>query len=97
MSTSLSSAAAHVDPATMAPVARLAEIARLLAVGALRALWANTARCVAMAADRAPSAPRGPAENPLAALAPAEPACGNTRARVPPAGRVPHQATGDDR
>jgi hypothetical protein len=97
MSTSTGSAAAHVDPATMAPVARLAEIARLLAVGALRALWANTARCVAKAADQSPIASTGPAQKGLDAGAPAEPACGNTRARVPPVGRVPHQATGDDR
>jgi len=77
------------DETVLAPGARRAELALLLAVGALRALRANTARPVAQDGEPDPDAAVEPARFPLAALAPAEPACGNTRARVPPAGRVP--------
>jgi hypothetical protein len=66
----------------LAPAALRAELARLLALGALRALWRNVARPVAKDAESAPGAPATREQKALAALAPAEPACGNTRARA---------------
>ena len=85
------------DVSSLAPDARRAELARLLAVGALRALWRNVARPVAKDAESAPGALATREQKALAALTPAEPACGNTRARVPPAERVPQQTSETER